>query len=131
MPPRGTPSPPRPAANPSAPGNRGAGTARELGMTRGQYGRATAAALGAVVAGTVFAGLKGNNKIPDPFRGEGISFPDDLNTLNHYVTFRAVEQKEWEQIYFKLVDLAQKSTAVQLDSHYQPVLALTIIQNIL
>ena len=54
MAPRGTPSGPRQPANPSAPGNRGAGTARELGMTRGQYGRATAAALGAVVATGVF-----------------------------------------------------------------------------
>jgi hypothetical protein len=89
----GTPRTPRTPPKNTPPNNTGAGNARELAATRGRVAGATAAAFGAVAAGTVFAGLVGNNKIPDPFNGSGLSFPGDLDTLNHYVTFRAYETK--------------------------------------
>ena len=90
--PSGRPSAPRGPA-PSQTRAPGGSSARELGMSRGQIAGTAAIGFGAIAAGTVLAGLVGNNKIPDPFNGLGLSFPGDLDTLNHYVTFRAYETK--------------------------------------
>jgi hypothetical protein len=89
----GTPRTPRTPPKNTPPNNTGAGNARELAMTRGQMSRATGVAAGLAAGGAIAAGLIGNNKIPDPFNGTGIQFPQDLDTLNHYITFRAVETK--------------------------------------
>lgn len=65
--------------------------ARRVGMSTASRVAGYAALAG---AGVAYAGLVGGNQVgTDPFRGANLTFPDDLETNDHWISFTAEETK--------------------------------------
>lgn len=80
-------TPPKPPSKPAP-----SGSAAQLASRRGSLGP-LAATVGLGAAGALL-NFVGGAKLPDPFKGGSVNFPDDLHTqIGHYVEFMAQETK--------------------------------------